>query len=206
MKAKLKAFFQSNVFRCVTVLLTIVLVSGALLSVCNDLLFVSAEERFARTLAKIYGRQVETTQLSVSAEDAVFAEGTVNAAYLTDDGNYLIQSTGNGGYSGGTVTLWTVFTCEGSKEANDFKWLGIEKVVYESDRKQSYISKIKKKFYTEFTVHNEEILAGGKFTTAAGGDDIYTLSAGASRSSAAIVNGVNTALAYFRAHVLGDEA
>ena len=170
MKAKLKAFFQSNVFRCVTVLLAIVLVSGALLSVCNDLLFVSAEERFARTLAKIYGRQVETTQLSVSAEDAVFAEGTVNAAYLTDDGNYLIQSTGNGGYSGGTVTLWTVFSCEGSKEAH------------------------------------EEILAGGKFTTAAGGDDIYTLSAGASRSSAAIVNGVNTALAYFRAHVLGGEA
>ncbi|MDE5897375.1 MAG: hypothetical protein K2H43_06150 [Clostridia bacterium] len=206
MKTKLKAFFKSNTFRCVTVLLCIVLVSGALLAIFNDLLYVSAEERFARTLSKIYGKEVATTELAPSKTE--YSSGTVDAAYLVDDGNYLVQTTGNNGYSNGTVTLWTVFSCDGSKQDGTLAWKGIEKVVYESNTKQSYVSKIKQKYYTGFTVHNEELLAGGKFTAEAiaGGGDIYHVSTGASRSSAAICNAVNTALAYFRAEILGGEA
>lgn len=206
MKEKLKAFFTGTAFRCVAVLLGIVLVSGALLAIFNDLLFVSAEERFNRTLAKIYGKTVSTTTVEFTPEEAGYSGGTVNAAYLVDDGNYLVQTTGNGGYSNGTVTLWTVLSCEGSRENGDLVWKGIEKVVYESNEKQSYISKIKSKFYASFTVHNDELLAGKKFTAAAISDSegIFTLSAGASRSSAAIVNAVNTAIDFFTAHILKE--
>ena len=64
----MKAFIKSNAFRSVIVLLAIVLVSGLLLSVFNDVLYVSAEERLARTIAKVYGEQVEATEQAISED------------------------------------------------------------------------------------------------------------------------------------------
>ena len=207
MKEKCKSFLKSNAFKSVAVLLIIVLLSGALLAVFNDLLYVSAEEKFARTLTKIYGRTVQTQQITFTEEESTFETGTVDEVYLADDGNYLIRTTGKNGFSGGTVTLWTVIACEGAKADGTLNWTGIEKVVYESNEKQSYASKIKKKFYTSFTVHDEEILAGKPFTAdklkAADDDSIYTVSAGVSYSSTAICNAVNTAISYFKTSILG---
>ena len=59
-----KQFFRSNAFKSLAVLIAIVLVAGVLLAICNDIFFVSDEERFARSIAKIYGAEVETQELA----------------------------------------------------------------------------------------------------------------------------------------------
>ena len=58
-----KAFFKSNAFKSLAVLIAIVLVAGALLAICNDLLYISDEERLARSLSKIYGKEVTAEEV-----------------------------------------------------------------------------------------------------------------------------------------------
>ena len=133
-----KQFFKSAAFKSLTVLLAIVIVAGALLAIFNDLLKVTDEEKFKRSLQKIYGgdAEVKTTILASDAESVKIDGNTVNQAYLMDDGNYLIQATGNGGWQNGSITVWVIMSCTGSKESNSLKWNGIERVVYESNDKQ----------------------------------------------------------------------
>ncbi len=199
----MKAFLKSNAFRSVLILIAIALVSGLLLSVFNDVLYVSAEERLARTLTKIYGKSIDATEQTVNEEHRTNAYGEVELVYLLEDGNFLIKSTGNGGFKNGKVTLWTVLDCSPSADG-DTQWNGVGKVVYESNIKQSYISKTSG-MYSEFTLHNGELLQGALFTTDKGGDDITNITAGASMSSAAINNAVNAAIVYFRNVYLGAE-
>ena len=65
-----KQFFKSAAFKSLTVLLAIVIVAGALLAIFNDLLKVTDEEKFKRSLQKIYGgnAEVKTTILASDAE------------------------------------------------------------------------------------------------------------------------------------------
>lgn len=200
----MKAFLKSNAFRSVLILLAIALVSGLLLSVFNDLLYVSAEERLARTLTKIYGESVDATEQTINEEHRSNAYGEIELVYLLEDGNFLIKSTGKGGFKNGTVTLWTAFDCTQSPEGN-VKWNGIGKVVYESSKNQTYISKTTG-MYAAFTLHNNELIEGALFTTDKGGDDITNITAGASMSSAAINNAVNAAIVYLRNVYLGAES
>lgn len=199
----MKAFIKSNAFRSVIVLLAIVLVSGLLLSVFNDVLYVSAEERLARTIAKVYGEQVEATEQAISEDHRANAYGEIELVYLVKDGDILIKSTGTGGFKGGTVTLWTAFDCTQSPDGKT-KWEGIGKVVYESNIKQTYISKTSG-MYAAFTLHNDELLNGALFTTDKSGNDITNITTGASMSSAAINNAVNAAIVYLRSVYLGAE-
>ena len=93
-----KAFFKSNAFKSLAVLIAIVLVAGALLAICNDLLYISDEERLARSLSKIYGKEVTAEEVELTDEERSYTYGTVDAVYyIHDDGNYLFQTTGEGG-------------------------------------------------------------------------------------------------------------
>ena len=57
---------KSPWIKCTACLLLIAVISGALLAMLNDLLFVSAYERTARAIRKIYGEEKEyTTELDV---------------------------------------------------------------------------------------------------------------------------------------------
>ena len=102
-----KQFFKSTAFKCIVALLCVLLVSGIFLTIMNGLLAVSPEERLSRAVSKIYGKSVDTqaiTEIEQYSEDATIVE-----AYLVkDDGNYLIKSTGKGGFDNGTVTFWVV--------------------------------------------------------------------------------------------------
>ncbi len=204
-----KAFFKSNAFRSLAVLIAIVLVAGALLAICNDLLYISDEERLARSLSKIYGREVTAEEVELTDEERSYTYGTVNAVYYVhDDGNYLFQTTGKGGYSNGngTVTVWTIVTCTGTREEGNLALTGIEKVVYDSNEGQSFISTLGDSFYAAFAEQDARVAEGGYFTTTAGSDDIYNIASGASESSNAACNAVNTALACFRTVFMGGEA
>lgn len=204
-----KQFFKSNAFKSLAVLILIVLVAGALLAIFNDLLYVSDEERLSRSLAKIYGTEVTAEELELTEEERTYAYGSVNAVYFVeDDGNYLFQTTGTGGYgSGGTVTLWTIVACTGTAEAGDLTLTGIEKVVYDSNNGQTFISNLNDDFYAAFAQQDELVAGGGYFTAVTNGtDDLNNIVAGASKSSNAACNAVNTALACFRTVFMGGEA
>lgn len=204
-----KAFFKSNAFKSLAVLIAIVLVAGALLAICNDLLYISDEERLARSLSKIYGKEVTAEEVELTDEERSYTYGTVDAVYYVhDDGNYLFQTTGKGGYSNGngTVTVWTIVTCTGTREEGNLALTGIEKVVYDSNEGQSFISTLGDSFYAAFAEQDARVAEGGYFTTTAGSDDIYNIASGASESSNAACNAVNTALACFRTVFMGGEA
>ena len=56
-----KEFFKGTAFKCIVVLLSIVLICGVLLTFANALFAVSDQERLDRAIADIYGEQVEYT-------------------------------------------------------------------------------------------------------------------------------------------------
>ncbi len=116
------------------------------------------------------------------------------------DGNYLIQSTGNNAYANGSITVWTIFDCTGSKKGNNLKWNGIGKVVYESNDKQSYIGRFTEKDYKQFAEHNADLIAGKLF-----GDGIDVVKTGASApfTFTALTAAVNTAVTYFKQTIVG---
>ena len=204
-----KEFFKSNAFKSLSVLIAIVLVAGVLLAICNDIFFVSDEERFARSIAKIYGAEVETQEIELTDAQKTYNNGQVEEAYLVlDDGNYLLHTTGYGGYSGGsgTVTLWVVIGCDTSEDGSP-QLTGIEKVVYDSNDGQTLMSNFNTKYYEYFTSQNEAIASGGYFTAIKGSSDpLNNIVAGASQTSNAMVNAVNTALACFRTVISGGQS
>jgi len=55
---KANKIFGSLWFKCIAVLLVISCVAGGLLAILNDVLYVSAEERSARAIKKIYGKEM----------------------------------------------------------------------------------------------------------------------------------------------------
>ena len=104
------------------------------------------------------------------------------------------------------MTVWTIVTCTGTREEGNLALTGIEKVVYDSNEGQSFISTLGDSFYAAFAEQDERVAEGGYFTTTAGSDDIYNIASGASESSNAACNAVNTALACFRTVFMGGEA
>lgn len=84
----------------VIVLLAIALVSGLLLSVLNDILYVSDEERTARDLSKVYQSE-SFTQLTIDENFKSKDEyGEIVYVYQAADGAYVIKTIGTMGYKG----------------------------------------------------------------------------------------------------------
>ena len=80
-----KEFFKSTAFKCIAVLLIIVLVSGILLTFCNALFYVSDQDKLDRVLSNIYGESVETTPFEKEDMVVEFDNGTINSAYQVTD-------------------------------------------------------------------------------------------------------------------------
>ncbi len=197
-----KQFFKSTAVKSVAVLLAIVVVCGGLLAVCNDLLFLTDEERLSRAIAKIYGGNATVRELiSLTPEESAFTEGAIEKAYLMSDGNYLLQARGNGGWQGGSITVWTVMDCEGSRANHDLRLVGVERVIYESNEKQSYISKFSQADYDLFTRHDGEVADGKSF-----GKEIDVVKTGESSpfTFGALTNAVNVALRFTRTTLVGE--
>lgn len=179
-----KGFFKSNVFKCLATLLCVLLVCGVFLTLMNGLLAVSDEEKFARDMNKIYGKNVTTEAVAIQDPNPN-SMATVNEAYkVKEDGNYLINSTGKGGYSGGTVTCWVVVEINKNSGAID----GIGKVVISKyDTSQTQIAEVNNdKFLSKFSAGYKD---GINYQTADG-----FLVANSTMSSNAICMAVNGAL------------
>lgn len=172
-----KQFFKGTVFKCIVTLLCVLLVSGVFLTVMNGLLEVTSEERFQRALAKIYGQTVTATPVPVANHNS---NATIEEAYhIKEDGNYLVKSTGKGGYENGTVTCWVVVEYSGGAVT------GVGKVVIDSNKAQSYIDRVTEKALNQFSeLYEDEIVYNAGMIT----------NATVSGTKTAICNAVNGAL------------
>lgn len=189
---KIKDFLKSTAFKCILVLLCIALVSGGLLSVLNDLLYVSEEEKIQRVISSLYdGKQVEFTAEEIKESDKQNYYGTINTVYSLSDGNIIVNSTGSGGYKGGSVTVWTIIIMSENKLA------GIKAVSIDSYEKQTLMSQLNAKFLSTYS-SNDELIANGEYFATSGDDIITSVTTGATMSSNATNNAVNAALNYIR--------
>lgn len=133
-KAAKKATTIQSV-KTVAVLVVICLVCCLLLSVCNDLFYISDEDRFQRSMAKIYPNFVndDSFDTTLNAQYKIAAEyGEIKSVARSTDGAYIVEALGNGGYGGGTVTLYVIV----GGDAKIIGWAVKENV------SQSYINRI----------------------------------------------------------------
>jgi Na+-translocating ferredoxin:NAD+ oxidoreductase RnfG subunit len=189
-----KQFFKSNTLKCLLVLTCIALVSGGLLAIFNDVLYISDEEQLNRAIAEIYGTTIGYEEFTVNEADSTNEYGSIDSVYKLDDGNYLIKSTGIDGYKNGTVTAWVVigFT--------DGAFSGINDVTLESYDKQTLMSQMGDSFYSVFTSEDnqDEVLEGQYFYPLENDETIQNVVTGATYSSNAFDNAVNSSLYYVR--------
>lgn len=206
-----KEFFKSNVFKCITALLCVLLVSGAFLTVCFGFMEVTEGERLQRAVTSIYeGKEVTVYGLDGNGNDAVIdatvskpkglleksvtiGAAEVKQAYkvkFTEDGkdvlNYLVSSTGKRGYAGGNVTCWVAVTVENGGIS------GIYKVVISQSASQTLMSDINGSSLLQDIAEGYE--AGIQYVPDKENDE-YIVS-GATMSSTAVCNAVNGALSY----------
>ncbi len=191
----MRSLFKNVWFKCITALLLIAAASGGLLSVLNDVLFVSAEERTDRAIIKIYGELKQYDVKYDAAEDGAetidYGYGRIDKVFTVDNGaDYLFKTTGYRGYKEGTITLWVRVSVNGGVYS-------IEKVVLESYEKQTLMSKLDGEYYGKFRLSDvtAEYKAGRLFS-ATDEDKNYNAVSGATFSATAGNNAVNCVLKY----------
>ena len=142
-------------------------------------------------MSNIYGESVVVEAVSLDGLTATVGKGTVNTVYsVMNTGDYIVSATGTEGFEGGTVTCWVVVETENGAVS------GIKKVVIASNDKQSYIG-----YITDATL--------GHFTDAFNGSDFAVsdwksnnITGGATASTTAIVNSVNSAMNFVSANLI----
>ena len=97
-------------FKIFIVLLAIALVSGVLLAVCSDLLFISDAERTERGLKKIYPQATSFTDITPEGGYKYEAFGEIMSVFQADDGTYIVLSKGLSGYKGRSEVFIAVST------------------------------------------------------------------------------------------------
>ena len=200
-------FFKSVWFKCACCLLSIFLIAGGSLAILSNLLYVSPEERTTRALDKIYDFEITLSAndfiLDVDGEDEEKKKeistpyGEISKILKVDkdkeDNAYdlVFQATGNNGYKGGTITLWITINYQ-----NDLA-TKIDKVILESNTKQTLMSKLTGEFYNNFTDLSEDYKNGKIFTPDSDDkENIKNVVSGATMSANAGCNAVNAVIFY----------
>ena len=191
-------FFKSTAFKCVTVLVCLMIVLGGALAVLNSLWSVSPEERTSRAIKKIYGTEVSYVTLldidsQVEGVNKTAIEytdlGKINKIYKIGD-DLLFQATGEKGYKNGTITVWV-------KVINQNDSYKIDKVILESYDKQTLMSQLKGSYYDNFLVDVTTAYENGQaFTTEKGKGEFSNPVSGATKSATAGNNAVNCVIKY----------
>ncbi len=191
------AKFINNIwFRCISVLLIIAVVSGALITVLSNLLYVSSEERTARAIKKIYGEEKEfTITLDVEQGDSAveYAFGKIEKIYNVGD-DLLFMTTGYNGYKNGTITVWVKVVIDNESDK-------IDKVILQDYDKQTLMSKLGSGYYDGFLTDVTTAYKEGKDFSAKDETKLFNPVSGATMSANAGCNAVNCVIKY-----LGENA
>lgn len=200
-----KQFFKGKAFKCIVVLLSILLVCGIFLTIMYGLLEVTDEERFTNAKNKIYGHEVATEQIeNLNDYTTKYKYSEILKAYkVVDDGNYLINVKGKEGFAGGSVTCWIVV--EMSEDGKSIE--GIMKIVIDKAPSQSYISKISPSHLNELAdkaEYGEELIGGFIHNSTTKHDPDDYVKTGASYSMRSISNAVNGAMDFVAEYIGGN--
>ena len=195
-----KEFFKTNAFKCIAVLLSIVLICCIALTICDSLFEVTDEERFLRAIAKIYGGNVTAEAVGTDDKQTEYDDATIEEVYyIPEDGNYLILVTGKGGYPSpaGTTSCYVVVEMENNAIS------GIGKVVISSySSAQNLLAS---------NINKDSVL--GAFSDMYDGDAFTTqewtgsgLVSGATQSLSSVVNAVNVCMEFVNTQILSGSA
>lgn len=178
----------------VLVLVVIALVSGGLLAILNDLLYVSDEERTARSLNKVYASE-SFTELEIDADYASNADyGEIVYLYEAADGTIIISTRGQKGWKGQSEIVMAV---------NNGTIVNMIVSTYGGDDKTTSIDADYLKQYTGM-----QVTADLKFTVSgeAGAVDVSS-GASATHTMGSICSAANMAVYYLvNSDVMGGDA
>ena len=202
------AFIKSTWFKCTTVLLAIALVAGGLLAVLNDVLWVSPEEKLERAISKLYNGEIkkiddilldaDSTDTSVNKTPIENEYGLIDKIYIINgnkEGNFdiIFQAHGEEGFKGG-VTLWIKAQVTDSNIAK----AKIDKIVLSGYDGETLMSKFDNNFFDGVKdLYNKNI---GKFFTVnkKETDKILNVQTGATKTSNACANAVNSVIEHLK--------
>lgn len=192
-----KQFFKSTAFKCIAVLLSVLLVSGILLAIAWGFLEVTDEERFNRKIGVMYdGETVTSVEQDLSGKNVSVSGATIQKLwYIEEEEDYLVQAASRG--NGGDVICWITIDIQDGQTVG-----GIGKViVYAVADAAEYIGNIGADVYKKFS---EEYTDGKIFTY---GDKTSNefISTGATYSLTAVCNCVNGAVEFVKAYASGAE-
>ena len=172
--------------KTISVLLIICIVCGALLALCNDLFYIDEETKFNRAMQKVYPefeRDTSVSETPVAEFKNLAGVGNVSKVYASKDGTYILESTGVGGFSSGTVTMYVAI---GGKNPD----VQIKSLVVTGNVGQSWMAKVgQKELDKAYVGKNIKDIASVQF----GAD--YKLG-GTTYTSTAILNAVKAAVNY----------
>ena len=172
--------------KTISVLLIICIVCGALLALCNDLFYIDEETKFNRAMQKVYPefeRDTSVSETPVAEFKDLAGVGNVSKVYASKDGTYILESTGVGGFSSGTVTMYVAI---GGKNPD----VQIKSLVVTGNVGQSWMAKVgQKELDKAYVGKNIKDIASVQF----GAD--YKLG-GTTYTSTAILNAVKSAVNY----------
>ena len=172
--------------KTISVLLIICIVCGALLALCNDLFYIDEETKFNRAMQKVYPefeRDTSVSETPVAEFKDLAGVGNVSKVYASKDGTYILESTGVGGFSSGTVTMYVAI---GGKNPD----VQIKSLVVTGNVGQSWMAKVgQKELDKAYVGKNIKDIAAVQF----GAD--YKLG-GTTYTSTAILNAVKAAVNY----------
>ena len=192
-QAKSKKSLNPSVL-AVLVLVVIALVSGGLLAILNDLLYVSEEERTNRSLNKVYASE-SFTELEIDADYASNADyGEIVYLYEAADGTIIISARGQKGWKGQSEIVMAV---------NNGTIVNMIVSTYGGDDKTTSIDADYLKQYTGMQV-TEDL----KFTVSgeAGAVDVSS-GASATHTMGSICSAANMAVYYLvNSDVMGGDA
>jgi len=184
MSEKSSSFVTS--LKTISVLLIICIVCGALLALCNDLFYIDEETKFNRAMQKVYPefeRDTSVSETPVAEFKDLAGVGNVSKVYASKDGTYILESTGVGGFSSGTVTMYVAI---GGKNPD----VQIKSLVVTGNVGQSWMAKVgQKELDKAYVGKNIKDIASVQF----GAD--YKLG-GTTYTSTAILNAVKAAVNY----------
>ena len=172
--------------KTISVLLIICIVCGALLALCNDLFYIDEETKFNRAMQKVYPefeRDTSVSETPVAEFKDLAGVGNVSKVYASKDGTYILETTGVGGFSSGTVTMYVAI---GGKNPD----VQIKSLVVTGNVGQSWMAKVgQKELDKAYVGKNIKDIAAVQF----GAD--YKLG-GTTYTSTAILNAVKSAVNY----------
>lgn len=173
----------------IAVLVCICLVCGLLLALCNDLLYVSEQDKFNRKIRKVwdgYGANVDFKEETLNAEFKANPNyGEVLSVRSAPDGSYVLTSKGTvGAFNGGSVTI--LVAIGPNPEAKILGW------ALQENEGQTFIANITEKHQKEWFVGSTVSDVQAMVTPNAG----QGKGSGATYTENALANAINMACYY----------